>query len=368
MASYQERGKNSWQYTISHKLLSKPLRKGGFRTKGEAKAAAIEIEAQLNKGINPYLKPEPLDDYFDNWVKLYKNNLKIATLKHYSYTYDRIKEFFGSKSLQDITTQDYQKFINELGSNRSKETVEKVHGHIRSCILDAVDEQIIPRDFTRKAVLVYTVPAKKDNEKYLNFFDSKLLLNKLKNRLNIDLGYYVLLLGLVTGMRYEELVGLTFKDFDFANNSIDVNKTWGYNNRMKQGFGPIKNGESRTIILDQKTMDLFKSLFETIPDNANHLVFYNPRSKYKVISNEKTNKLLRELLLDLKIEPLIAMHGLRHTHGSILLYQKASIHYVSERLGHNDIDTTLRVYSHLLKEGREKDEKIAIKTYEELYE
>lgn len=367
MASYQQRGK-SWQYTISHKNLDNPIRKSGFRTKGEAKVAAAEIEAQLNKGIIPHLKPEPFDEYFDNWVKVYKSHLSTATLKHYTYTHERIKEYFTHTTLQEIKTQDYQMFLNQLGSNKSKETVEKVNGHIRSCVRDAFDEQIIQRDFTRKAVLKYTVPAKKDNEKHLNFNDSRVLLNKLKNRINIDLGYYLLLLGLVTGLRFEELVGLTFKDFDFTNNIIKVNKAWGYNNRMQNGFGPTKNEHSNRIItVDEKTMELFKNLFETIPDNTYHLVFYNQRSKYKVISNEHANELLKELLLELQIRPLITLHGLRHTHGSVLLYQKADIQYVSERLGHGDIETTYKRYAHLLKESRDENNKLANKTFKDLY-
>ncbi|MCM3239606.1 site-specific integrase [Heyndrickxia oleronia] len=368
MASFQQRGK-SWQYTISHKSLDKPIRKGGFRTKAEAKIAAAEEEAKLNKGITPYLKPEPFDEYFDKWVNLYKNHLSTATLKHYRYTYDRIKEYFVTTHLQDISTQDYQMFLNQLGLNRSKETVEKVNGHIRACVRDAVDEYIIPRDFTRKAVLKYTVLPKKDNEKHLNFYDAKSLLKKLLINLNIDLGYYLLLLGLVTGLRFEELVGLTLKNFDFENNILTVNKTWGYNNRMKKGFGPTKNYQSnRKITVNEKTMVLFKNLFETTPDTPNHLVFYNPRSKYKVISNEHANELLKKVLLDLKIRPLITMHGLRHTHGSMLLYQKADIQYVSERLGHGDIETTYRVYLHLLKESREANDKLVIKTFEELFD
>lgn len=371
MASIQKRkGKKrtTYQYTISHKSLKAPLRKGGFRTSGEAKAAAAEIEIQLNKGIIPFLKPAPFDEYFDNWVKLYKNDLKTATLKHYKYTYDRIKEYFSNKSLQDITTEDYQMFLNQLGSGRSKETVEKVHGHVRACVLDAVDEQIIPRDFTRKGKLKFTVLPKESSEKHLNYHDSILLLNELKKRLKKDLGYYLLLLGLTTGLRFEELVGLTFGDFDFTKNTINIDKTWGYNNRMVSGFGETKNKQSiRTVTLDQMTMDLFKNLFATIPDNANHLIFYNQRSKYKVISNEHANKLLKELLLDLKIRPLITMHGLRHTHGSILLYKKASVQYVSERLGHQDIETTLKRYAHLLEESREEYNQLAINTFKEMY-
>lgn len=371
MASIQKRvgkTKTTYQYVISHKSLTKPMRQGGFRTKGEARAAAAEIEAKLNKGIIPFLNPQPIDEYFNNWVELYKSDRSKATLKHYVYTYNRIKEFFDSKPLQEITTNDYQKFLNQLGANRSKETVEKVHGHIRACILDALDEQIIPRDFTRKGELKYTVPAKKDSEKHLNYNESITLLKELNKRLDLDLVYYLLLLDLVTGLRFEELVGLTFKDFNFVNNTINIDKTWGYNNRMEEGFGKTKNEQSiRIIKVDEKTMQLFRKLFDTLSDNENHLVFYNPKSIYKVITNERANTLLKEALLDLKIRPLINVHGLRHTHGSVLLYKKADIQYVSKRLGHKDIDTTLKRYAHLLEESVAQNDQLAIETFTEMY-
>lgn len=369
MASIQKRGK-TYQYTVSRIVNGKqdPIRKGGFHTKKEATIAAAEIEASLSKGVLPYLKPAPFDEYFGNWVILYKSNLAKATLKHYSYTYDRIKEFFNSTPLQEISTQDYQKFLNQLGANRSKETVEKVHGHIRACVLDAVDEQIIPRDFTRKGELKFTVQAKDESDKYLNFNDSILLLKSLRKQLDKGLEYYLLLLGLLTGLRFEELVGLVFSDFDFDNNEINVDKTWGYNNRMSLGFGPLKNKASkRKIKLEATTMALFKELFKTTPDNEHHLVFYNERSKYKVIANERANDVLKEILLELNIRPLISIHGLRHTHVSILLYKKTSYQYISKRLGHIDIQTTLRVYAHLLKEAFEENELIALETFTEMY-
>ncbi|EFI67582.1 integrase, phage-related protein [Lysinibacillus fusiformis ZC1] len=346
-----------------------PIRKGGFHTKKEATIAAAETEAMLNKGVIPLLNPAPFDEYFENWVKLYKSNLAIATLKHYNYTYDRIKEFFNSTPLQEISTQDYQKFLNQLGSTRSKETVEKVNGHIRACVLDAVDEQIIPRDFTRKAELKYTVDAKEEFEKYLNYHDSILLLNGLKNRLDQGLDYYQLLLGLTTGLRFEELVGLVYSDFDSNHNELNIDKTWGYNNRMPRGFGPLKNKASkRKIKLEGTTMELFKDLIKTTPDNEHHLVFYNEKSKYKVITNERANDVLKEVLLELNIRPLITMHGLRHTHGSILLHKKASYQYVSRRLGHEDIETTMRTYAHLLKETIEENDQLAIDTFTEMYQ
>ncbi|WP_244910492.1 phage integrase SAM-like domain-containing protein [Caldibacillus thermoamylovorans] len=135
--------------------------------------------AQLSKGLLPHLTPVPIDDYFDKWVRLYKTNISVTTRKHYEYTYKAIKEYFGSKPLQEITRHDYQMFINQFGSSRSKETVEKVNTHIRACVKDAMDEQIIHRDFTRNAVITYTVPAKKSEEKHLNYKESEILLKDM---------------------------------------------------------------------------------------------------------------------------------------------------------------------------------------------
>lgn len=367
MASFTKRGK-TWQYTISRTVngKSKPIRKGGFITKTEAKIVAGEVEANLRKGIAPHLKPEPFDEYFKEWVKLYKTNISRGTQYNYKYTYQAINNHFGSKPLQQIKKREYQEFLNQYGSTRSKEQVEKVNGHIRSCVQDAIDEGVLQVDFTRKAVVTGNVPAKKPQEKHLNYMDSKKVLKEIYKRLDRGLGYYLLLLGLTSGLRFAELVGLTRKDFDFKANKISVNKTWGYQKKMHEGFGPTKNEESvRTITIDKITMQAFKKLFEKTPTNLHQLVFYSPSSKYKVISNTNANKLFRSVLKGLEI-PGISVHGLRHTHASILLYKRRSIYYVSERLGHKNIETTLKVYAHVLKELREEDEKGAAQDFESM--
>lgn len=53
----------------------------------------------------------------------------------------------------------------------------------------------------------------------------------------------------------------------------------------------------------------------------------------------------------------ITFHGLRHTPASILIAKKVDIDYISERLGHSLIQTTLRVYSYLLKDQCDKENK-----------
>ncbi|WP_430509884.1 site-specific integrase [Gottfriedia solisilvae] len=183
--------------------------------------------------------------------------------------------------------------------------------------------------------------------------------------LNQGLGYYLILLGLTSGARFGEF-GLTMKDFDFKNNTIKIEKTWGYAKRHPQGLGPTKNEASnRTINLDKKTMNAFRRLFEKVTPNIYGLVFYSPESKYRVISNTNPNKLLQKTLKELGIAP-ITMHGLKHTHECVQLYRKIDVNYVSERLGHSNIETTYKHYIHVLKELREEVEKLTIETFENM--
>lgn len=367
MAYFRKRG-SSWEYTVSHVVNGerKLIRKGGFKTKKEAQLIATEIELELQRGgtIN-YLKPMPFDEYYEEWLKVYKPNVGKNTIARYKNTLSTIKEHFPGEPIQNFTKRKYQAFLNKYGETRAKDTVRKLNTHIRACVKDAIDEGIIRVDFTRGVVFSGATAAKRPEEKHLNYFDSKRLLKHLTNNLN-TLTDYLILLGLTSGLRFAELVGLTRKDFDFKRGILNIDKTWGYTNKMHEGFGPTKNDQSvREIKMDKSTMDLFKELFANMPDNIHGLVFYSPQSKYKVLSNGGVNKALEVILTSLNIEP-ITVHGLRHTHASVLLYKKASIYYVSERLGHKDIDTTLQHYAHIVKELREQDEQITIETFESM--
>ncbi|HHT7735498.1 TPA: site-specific integrase, partial [Streptococcus suis] len=52
--------------------------------------------------------------------------------------------------------------------------------------------------------------------------------------------------------------------------------------------------------------------------------------------------------------PYITPHGFRHTHCSLLFEAGASIKEVQERLGHEDIKTTMNIYAHVTENTKEK--------------
>lgn len=364
MASFQKRGK-TWQYTISRMVngKSKPIRKGGFRTKKEAQIEALEIERKLNQGIYVTNTPVLIEDYFSTWIKLYKSNVAKATKTHYKNTLRLIKQEFPGTTIQQMRKSDYQVFINRMSKKYSQEYVKKVNSHIRACVRDAIDEGIISVDFTRNVVMSGK-KRKKIEEKHLNYDESMILLNVLHTKLDKSLIYYFILLALTSGMRFAEIAALTRKDFNFKDSTITINKSWGYLPTTEVGKKETKTESSNRIIkMDSKTMKVFSELFKNTPDNLYKLVFYHPRSKYKVYSNTGVNKTLKKLLEDLGLDSL-SIHSMRHTHASVLLYKGVSIQYISERLGHSDIDTTIRVYAHLIKEMKDKDEAKTVSIFE----
>ncbi|MDU2697025.1 MAG: tyrosine-type recombinase/integrase [Staphylococcus epidermidis] len=54
------------------------------------------------------------------------------------------------------------------------------------------------------------------------------------------------------------------------------------------------------------------------------------------------------------------MHSLRYTYCSYLLHDDVSIYYISKRLGHKNIKTTMDVYSHLLDEVEQKEKAVNV--------
>ncbi|MFA8440117.1 tyrosine-type recombinase/integrase [Pueribacillus sp. YX66] len=313
--------------------------------------------------------------FFIDWVDLYKKKIAEITRNSYELTHSLIKDYFKNEKMRKITPRHYQAFINEVGKTRGFESVSRIHIQIRACVKIAIYEGLIESDFTHSIELYYTIPKKKEKDKYLNYKDSKKLLSYVIDNLDKSMTNYLILLGLTSGLRYGEMMGLTRNDFDFDTGVIIVEKTWGYHQSSENpaGFGTTKNKQSvRNVALDDRTLEVFKQLFEreaVHEDNEHELVFFNPQAKYKVFSNSFTNRYFKKTLRKLKIKPEISIHGLRHTHASILIYKKeVTVNYISERLGHSNVTVTLDRYSHVLEELRTEDTETTRQIFASMYQ
>lgn len=249
----------------------------------------------------------------------------------------------------------YQKLLNDYANEHERQTTMDFHHHLKCAILDAVDEGFISRDPTRKAVIKGKYPRIKKS-KYLNQYELHKLLDDLKLSTTINMDWLILLIA-KTGMRFSEALALTPNDFNLSHQMLSVSKTWDY--KGNGGFLPTKNKSSvRKIPLDWQTVIQFAGLLKNMPEDKP--VFVNDR-----IYNSTANGILAKHCKNADV-PIISIHGLRHTHASLLLFAGVSIASVARRLGHSNITTTQKTYLHIIQELESKDIDIIMRSLSNL--
>ena len=283
--------------------------------------------------------------YYERWIRIYKEGaIRDITMKKYEITLVWLKKLVPQLSLCDLNRITYQKLLNDYAAVHERQTTMDFHHQLKAAILDAVDDGLIERDPTRKAIIKGKTPRVK-KIKYLNQFELHTLLSSLKLPPQINWDWLILLIA-KTGMRFSEALALTPKDFDFARQSLSVERTWDYKGRG--GFMPTKNKSSvRKIQLDWQTIIQFSELIKGLPEDEP--IFIRGR-----VFNSTINSILARHCKAQNI-PVISIHGLRHTHASLLLFAGVSIASVARRLGHASMTTTQKTYLHIIQELENRD-------------
>ena len=290
-------------------------------------------------------------EYFESWVATYKDGvIRPVTMRKYIQDAKHIKVLEPDLEVSDLNRITYQRLINKFAENHEKQTVMDFHHHLKSCILDALDEGLIKRDPTRKAVIKGKPPAKK-KVKFLSQAEAQKLIEDLDLGKEINYDWLILLI-LKTGLRFSEALGLTPEDFDFQNRAVSITKTWDYKGIEGRGFAPTKNQSSiRKVTFDWEIAFQFQQLIKDLPRDKPIFVIKDK------IYNSTVNVILERHCKNMKIT-VITVHGLRHTHASLLLYAGVSIASVAKRLGHADMTTTQKTYLHIVQELENKDKNL----------
>lgn len=234
--------------------------------------------------------------------------------------------------------------MNNYALEHERQTTMDFHHQLKGSILDAVDEGLLDRDPTRKAIIKGKTPSVK-KVKYINQFELHTLLDTLELKNEISWEWMILLIA-KTGLRFSEALALTPADFNFSRQSISVSKTWDY--KGEGGFLPTKNQSSiRKVQIDWQTVIQFSQLIKDLP--ANQPIFVKGK-----VYNSTVNGVLERYCKKAEV-PVISIHGLRHTHASLLLFAGVSIASVARRLGHSGMNTTQKTYLHIIQELENRD-------------
>ena len=236
-------------------------------------------------------------------VDIYKKGaIREATMAKYLMTQKWVEKLAPELKLCELSRTVYQQLLNDYAKEHERQTTLDFHHQLKGAVLDAVDEGLIGRDPTRKAIIKGKTPRTK-KIKYLNQFELHTLIAHLDIKEEANWDWFILLVA-KTGMRFSEALAVTPGDFDFTRQTLSVSKTWDY--KGEGGFLPTKNKSSvRKIQIDWQIVVKFSELVKGLPEDKPVFV---GRDK---IYNSTVNGVLTRHCRACGIS-VISIHGLRH--------------------------------------------------------
>ena len=116
-------------------------------------------------------------EYYAQWIEVYKKGaIRDATLNKYLMSQKWVEKLLPNVTIAEITRTVYQQLLNDYAKEHERQTTLDFHHQLKGAILDAVDEGLIPRDPTRKAIIKGKTPRIK-KIKYLNQFELHTLIS-----------------------------------------------------------------------------------------------------------------------------------------------------------------------------------------------
>lgn len=144
-----------------------------------------------------------------------------------------------------------------------------------------------------------------------------------------------------TGMRVGELLALTQDDFDFVNHTLSITKSLRRYHREDIITPPKTKKGKRTVYIHEKLekqvikyLELRKA--QGFPEEGRLFGFTIEQLRNEIKRGCRKTGIKR-----------IRVHDLRHSHASLLIEMNVTPLLIAERLGHEKVETTLEIYSHL---------------------
>ena len=274
---------------------------------------------------------------------------KHTTVDFYRHTTKRVAEYFKGKAIQSITPLDIQKFLiylrTEYRTKQGKPVSDKTVRH-SYCVL------VLIFGFAEEQELLQKNPMDKVDcpklaKKKVDAFsadEARAFLDLLPN-CDIDFRCMMYLL-LTTGLRRGELMGLQWRDLDFQNLTLDVNRNITYSPERGNVIDTPKTENSvRTIpLLPFVAAQLSEYRTQEHPQSR-ETAFVFPSDRGDNIPrtpNAVTHRVKR--FMKANNLPDMSPHDLRHSCATLLLDNWADIKSVQEILGHTNASTTLNFY------------------------
>lgn len=302
--------------------------------------------------------------FAEEWFSEYaKSNLRNTTFNFLYHQRLRVYKAIGDTSMEKITVRQLQEFINSL----SKDGANEVNGkplspktvrHVLSLVSDifayAVRMGIVRENPCVRVVL----PKLVRKEKKIYTVEETVRLMELLRKEPVKYRAFFFLL-IYSGCRRGELLGLEWRDVDFANCLISIRRTSCYTPDRGTYTDTTKTEQSkRTLKLPQEVMDILCELRDFQLRQAD--IFGDKWVESGRLFTKETGEPQHPNTSYHWLEkfcarnglPFYGLHSFRHLFASLLVGNGVDIVTVSGVLGHSAVSTTSNIYCHMLEDAR----------------
>ena len=318
----------------------------------ELQRQAVLFEEQCKHGQS--VSAAKFEAYAREWFKDYAElKLKRLTLSRYNQMQKRTYDALGHIRIDKITPLDIQRFVRTLVAD--KLSAGTVKGYVRfvSVILNsAVKKRIL----TYNPCIAVDYPAEKEASRDFYTVDEvKKLLELLRSEGEDSKPYAVFFtLAAYMGARKGELLGLEWKDIDFTDNTISIQRAYYYSAKEKAYFTdtPKTRTSRRSLKLPAHVMETLKE-YRAWQDKQREIcggswvetdrlfTTWNGQPMRPNAPAYYLGKLCKRTGMR-----KVTIHSFRHFNASALINSGIDVVTVQTALGHSTAATTLNIYAH----------------------
>ena len=319
------------------------LSRSNIKTKQEARDYELSVTDFKKKGNNDNVSHKKyFDDLLEAFTEDKRLRVRLSTFVSYDVLMTRfIKPAFSGKKLDEITPADVRTWQNAMMKlDYSPQYLRKVDSLLSSVFKYGVrffGMKVNPSklagsigNYSSKKVDFWTLEEFTEFIKYVK--DQRL-------HLIYDILYW-------TGMRIGEVLALTPQDIDLAEQTIQVDKTFKRYHKKDIISPPKTKKSNRKVFIN-------KGLTEEIRDYLTLNRQIGTDERMFTLSFDSVRDRLERTARKAGVKR-IKIHDLRHSHASLLISMNITPLMVSERLGHEKVETTLNIYSHLYPDMQRK--------------
>lgn len=332
---WQDLDSGVWRYRFMHKGRRYFGADPTWKNKGEAKAARDRRRIAVREGQEDRAEIETdfrsfVKETFLPWVE---TNLSPGTYQSYKWRCDHLIAAFGKLDLSEISVFAIEKFkreqmkrVTKRGASQSPASVNRYLQILASIFTRAEETGVIEHNMRPKFQTL-----REDNQRlrYLSTDEERRLLLAAAAWPHLQ---DLIVVGLATGLRRDELFSLRKADVDLWLNLVTVIDG--------------KGGKLRTVPLDPSS-EAARVLARLKRESRSEWIFTSPHSGRKLTRVDKSLAKACELA---ELEDA-TLHTLRHTFGTRLAAAGVDIRTIKELMGHGEIETTMK-YVHLVESNK----------------